>query len=152
MQDGCWHFHLFGANFATEVEAHKYVFEQWGIEPSESGSEAEYVSWGDRNPTWRIAEDLGFNMDSDFVELASTPEDVASAGSTEDVDSGIQQSLEKVWTKGRFLRRQSECFFEVVFLQGIHDAHRQFHQNRQKVSGKERAVFHAFVKTGRTRG
>ncbi len=38
MQDGCWHFHLFGANFATEVEAHKYVFEQWGIEPLKPGA------------------------------------------------------------------------------------------------------------------
>lgn len=76
MQDGSWPFHLFGANFATESEAQKFVFEQWEPEPPESASEAEYVSWEDRNPTWRLAEDLGFYMDSDFVELAGTPEDV----------------------------------------------------------------------------
>lgn len=76
MQDGCWPFHLFGANFATEFEAQKFVFEQWEPEPPESASEAEYVSWEDRNPTWRLAEDLGFYMDSDFVELAGTPGDV----------------------------------------------------------------------------
>lgn len=76
MQDGSWPFHLFGANFATESEAQKFVFEQWEPEPPESASEAEYVSWEDRNPTWRLAEELGFYMDSDFVELAGTPEDV----------------------------------------------------------------------------
>lgn len=76
MQDGCWPVHLFGANFATEAEAQKFVFEQWEPEPPESASEADYVSWEDRNPSWRLAEDLGFYMDSDFVELAGTPEDV----------------------------------------------------------------------------
>lgn len=76
MQDGCWPFYLFGANFATEFEAQKFVFEQWEPEPPESASEAEYVSWEDRNPTWRLAEDLGFYMDSDFVELIGTTEDV----------------------------------------------------------------------------
>ncbi|PHN42238.1 hypothetical protein [Pseudomonas sp. ICMP 564] len=76
MQDGCWPFHLFGANFATESEAKKFVFEQWEPEPHESTSEAEYISWEDRNPIWRLAEELGFYMDSDFVELIGTPEDV----------------------------------------------------------------------------
>lgn len=46
-----------------------------GARAPESASEAEYVSWENRNPTWRLAEDLGFYMDSDFVELAGTPED-----------------------------------------------------------------------------
>lgn len=26
MQDGCWPFHLFGANFVTESDARKFVF------------------------------------------------------------------------------------------------------------------------------
>ncbi|WP_411565351.1 hypothetical protein ACLIN3_16810 [Pseudomonas orientalis] len=76
MRDGCWPFHLFGANFATEAEAKKFVCEQWEPEPPESASEAEYVSWEERNPTWRLAEELGFSMDSDFVELIGTTEDV----------------------------------------------------------------------------
>lgn len=76
MQDVCWPFHLFGANFATESEARKFVIEQWEPEPPESISEAEYVSWEDRNPIWKLAEELGFYMDSDFVELAGTPDDV----------------------------------------------------------------------------
>ncbi|NMZ49509.1 hypothetical protein [Pseudomonas poae] len=76
MRDGCWPFHLFGANFATEAEAKRFVCEQWEPEPPESASEAEYVSWEERNPTWRLAEELGFYMDSDFVELIGTTEDV----------------------------------------------------------------------------
>ena len=76
MQDGCWPFHLFGANFVTESDARKFVFEQWEPEPPESTSEAEYISWEERNPIWRLAEELGFYMDSDFVELIGTPEDV----------------------------------------------------------------------------
>ena len=76
MRDGCWPFHLFGANFATEAEAKKFVCEQWEPEPPASASEAEYVSWEERNPTWRLAEELGFYMDSDFVELIGTTEDV----------------------------------------------------------------------------
>ena len=76
MQDGCWPFHLFGANFATEAEAQKLVFEQWEPEPPVSESDAEYVSWEDRVPTWQLAEELGFYMDSDFVELAGTLQDV----------------------------------------------------------------------------
>lgn len=76
MQDGYWPFHLFGANFATEAEAQKFVFEQWVPEPPDSVSDAEYASWEDHNPIWRLAEDLGFYMDSDFVELAGTTENV----------------------------------------------------------------------------
>lgn len=76
MRDGCWPFHLFGANFATEAEAKKFVYEQWEPEPAESASEAEYVSWEERNPTWRLAEELEFYMDPDFVELVGTPENV----------------------------------------------------------------------------
>lgn len=76
MQDGCWPFHLFGGNFATEAEAQEFVFEQWEPEPPGSASEAEHASWEDHNPIWRLAEDLGFYMDSDFVELIGTTEDV----------------------------------------------------------------------------
>lgn len=78
MQDGYWPFHLFGANFATGAEAQEFVFEQWEPEPPGSASEAEYASWEDHNPIWRLAEDLGLYMDSDFVELAGAPEDVVA--------------------------------------------------------------------------
>lgn len=78
MQDSCWPFHLFGANFAAEAEARKFVFEHWEAEPPESASEAEYISWESRNPAWKLAEELEFYMDSDFVELASTPDDVVA--------------------------------------------------------------------------
>lgn len=76
--DSNWPFHLFGATFAGDAEARLYVFEQWEPEPPENASEAEYDAWDDRNPTWRLAEELEFYMDSDFVELADTPYNVTS--------------------------------------------------------------------------
>lgn len=74
MQDGYWPFHLFGATFSSDAEAQQYVFEQWEPEPPESAAEAEYSAWEDRNPTWRLAEELEFHMDPDFVELPSSLE------------------------------------------------------------------------------
>ncbi|MEA1028670.1 MAG: hypothetical protein ACNJA3_19270 [Pseudomonas rhizophila] len=76
MQDGYWPFHLFGATFVSDAEAQQYVFEQWESEPPESATEAEYSAWEDRNPTWRLAEELEFHMDPDFVEFPGSLEDV----------------------------------------------------------------------------
>lgn len=76
MQDGYWPFHLFGAAFASEAEAHQFVFEQWEPEPPASATDAEYSVWEDRNPTWPLAQELGFYMDSDFVELNGSLADV----------------------------------------------------------------------------
>ena len=78
MQEEYWPFHLFGATFSTEAEAQQFVFEQWEPAPPDSASESEYLAWEDRNPTWRLSEELEFYMDSDFVELADNPEDVAA--------------------------------------------------------------------------
>lgn len=72
MQDNYYPFHLFGAVFTDDAEAQRYAFEQWEPEPSESASDAEYSAWEDRNPTWRLAQELEFYIDSDFVELLAT--------------------------------------------------------------------------------
>lgn len=69
MQDEFWTFHLFAATFASEAQAREYAFEQWAPEPSASATDAEYSDWEARNPTWRLKEELGFYMDSAFVEL-----------------------------------------------------------------------------------
>lgn len=69
MDKKLWGFHLFGANFASDEEAKLYAFEQWEPEPPAAASAAEYSEWEDRNPTWRMADELEFNIDSDFVEL-----------------------------------------------------------------------------------
>ncbi|WP_411959581.1 hypothetical protein ACK56M_14465 [Pseudomonas sp. s4] len=69
MDEELWGFHLFGANFASDEEAESYAFEQWEPEPPEAASDTEYSDWEERNPTWRMADELEFHMDSDFVEL-----------------------------------------------------------------------------------
>ena len=78
MDDGFWGFHLFGANFASDEEAALYAFEQWEPAPPATANEAEYSAWEDRNPTWRMADELEFRMDSDFVELVAGLESVIS--------------------------------------------------------------------------
>lgn len=76
MQEDYWPFHLFGATFASEAEAQQFVFEQWEPQPLETASDSVYSAWEERNPTWRLSEELGFHMDSDFVELANNPEEL----------------------------------------------------------------------------
>jgi hypothetical protein len=78
MQDHYYPFHLFGAVFASATEAQQYVFEQWEPEPPEDATDAEYAAWEERNPTWRLAEELEFYIDSDFVELADSLANVIS--------------------------------------------------------------------------
>ena len=69
MLDQYWKFHLFGATFSSQAQARHYAFEQWEPAPAEPVSDAQYRAWEDRNPSWRLAEELGFYMDADFVEL-----------------------------------------------------------------------------------
>lgn len=76
MHDNFHPFHLFGATFASDEEAKRYAFEQWEPEPSNGATDAEYSAWEDRNPTWQLAEELEFYMDSDFVELLDSVADV----------------------------------------------------------------------------
>ncbi|NER59933.1 hypothetical protein G3435_08050 [Pseudomonas sp. MAFF212428] len=78
MDDGFWGFHLFGANFASGEEAALYAFEQWEPEPPEAATEAQYSAWEYRNPTWRMADELEYRIDSDFVELADALDSVIS--------------------------------------------------------------------------
>lgn len=78
MDDDAWGFHLFGANFESEEHAQLYIFEQWEAEPPATASDDEYSAWEERNPTWRLADDLEFHMDSDFVEYPGGIEGVLS--------------------------------------------------------------------------
>lgn len=78
MQDDFWTFHLFAATFNSEAQAREYAFEQWEPEPAASASDAEHSAWEERNPVWRLKEELGFYMDADFVELVDDAEYVKS--------------------------------------------------------------------------
>ena len=71
-------FHLFAATFESETHARQFAFEQWQPEPPADASSAEFAAWEDRNPTWRLAQELEFFMDSDFVELDESLEYVQS--------------------------------------------------------------------------
>ncbi|QBF27290.1 hypothetical protein EXN22_16925 [Pseudomonas tructae] len=62
-------FHLFAATFQSEDQARQFAFEQWQPEPPADASPAQYAAWEDNNPSWPLAEELEFFMDSDFVEL-----------------------------------------------------------------------------------
>lgn len=74
----CYPFHLFAATFESETHARQFAFEQWQPEPPADASSAEFAAWEDRNPTWRLAQELEFFMDSDFVELDESLEYVQS--------------------------------------------------------------------------
>lgn len=72
MNTSYYAFHLFSAHFASDAEAEKCVFEQWEPEPPETASNEDYLAWENRNPSWLLADELGFYMDSDFVELSKS--------------------------------------------------------------------------------
>lgn len=93
MQAGYYPFHLFGAVFASEAEARGYAFEQWEPEPSDSATEAEYCAWEDRNPSWRLAEELEFRIDSDFVELLDSAANVITQLANPDEAERIPQGF-----------------------------------------------------------
>ncbi|WP_175652794.1 hypothetical protein [Pseudomonas sp. Marseille-P9899] len=78
MDGNSWGFHLFGANFFSDEEAKLFTFEQWEPEPPATATDTEFSDWEDRNPTWRLADELEFHMDSDFVELPSGLDSVVS--------------------------------------------------------------------------
>ena len=69
--DAYFAFHLFAARFADDAEAERFAFEQWEPAPAADASDAEFSAWESRNPSWRLNQELGFYMDSDFVELCT---------------------------------------------------------------------------------
>ncbi|MGH8036791.1 MAG: hypothetical protein ACREPD_03535 [Stenotrophomonas sp.] len=60
--------HVFVGAFADLDAALLYSEEQWLPEPDDSASEAEYSAWEDSNPSWAMEDELGFYLDSDFIE------------------------------------------------------------------------------------
>lgn len=63
-------FHIFSAFFETGKEADEFISEQWLPEPGDEASDEEYEKWESNNPTWKLEQELGFYMDSDFIEQA----------------------------------------------------------------------------------
>ncbi|MGF6595027.1 hypothetical protein [Pseudomonas sp. 2835] len=75
---GYYPFHLFAATFESQTHARQFALEQWQPEPPASASAGEFAAWEERNPSWQLAQELEWFMDSDFVELDESLEYVQS--------------------------------------------------------------------------
>ena len=63
------HTHIAAASFVREDEALAYSQEQWEREPGEDASNEVYDAWENRNPSWRMRDEIGdVYLDSDLIE------------------------------------------------------------------------------------
>lgn len=60
--------HVFAGSFSSREEACCYTEQQWEPEPGDDVSDEAYSAWEDRNPSWRLREDLSIGLDPDFIE------------------------------------------------------------------------------------
>ena len=60
--------HVFVGRFPSRDEACLYSEAQWEPPLEESATEDEYAAWEERNPRWLLRDDLGVNLDPDFIE------------------------------------------------------------------------------------
>ena len=60
--------HVFVGSFPSRDDACQYAEEQWEPEPGDDASDEEYAAWEDRNPTWALRDELGVELDGDFIE------------------------------------------------------------------------------------
>jgi len=89
--------HIFCGFFENSTEADEYISEQWEPEP-QGVTDEEYAIWEDNNPTWQLEKDLGFFMDSDFVEPAYDPSYIVNLIQSE---SEKEKFLNSIPTKGK---------------------------------------------------
>lgn len=89
--DDYFAFHLFAARFPNQAEAELFTFEQWEPEPAADACAAEFSAWEARNPSWRLKQELGYYMDSDFVELIDREDGPQYLESLVRSDTGKQQ-------------------------------------------------------------
>ncbi len=61
--------YLFIGYFKSAEESRLYAEEIWEPEPDDSVSDEEFEICEDKNPTWKMSEDLDLTLDSDFVEI-----------------------------------------------------------------------------------
>ncbi|AZC26899.1 hypothetical protein [Pseudomonas sessilinigenes] len=87
--DDYFAFHLFAARFANDTEAALFAFEQWEAEPGPDATDAQYHAWEARNPSWRLRQELGWSIDSDFVEL------IPQQGHLEYLESMIRSAAQR---------------------------------------------------------
>ena len=68
MTQGHLKLHVFAGTFASRDEACRFSEPQWEPEPDESVDDETYAEWEDRNPGWRLRDELGVGLDEDFIE------------------------------------------------------------------------------------
>lgn len=65
--------HVFVGRFSSSDEARAYTEQQWEPEPDDSVSDEEYEDWEDRNPTWKLRDDLApLYLSPDFIETITS--------------------------------------------------------------------------------
>ena len=60
--------HIFIGEFENRDDAISYTQGRWEPEPDESATDEEYSKWEERNPIWKMRDDLNCHLDSDFIE------------------------------------------------------------------------------------
>src|SRR6187200_3270783 len=65
--------HVFVGRFANTEAARAYTEQQWEPEPDDSASDEEYEAWEDRNPSWKLREDIApIYLSPDFIETVTS--------------------------------------------------------------------------------
>lgn len=60
--------HIFIGEFENRDNATSYTQGRWEPEPDESATDEQYSKWEERNPIWKMRDDLNCYLDSDFIE------------------------------------------------------------------------------------
>jgi hypothetical protein len=60
--------HIFIGRFENRKDATSYTEGQWEPEPDSTVTDEEYNKWEERNPRWKMRDDLNCYIDSDFIE------------------------------------------------------------------------------------
>jgi hypothetical protein len=68
--------YIFGIKPGSKGEEQGYALPFWEPEPPEGSGVEDYLAWEERNPVWGLQDDLGYELDEEFVEHhpANTPQ------------------------------------------------------------------------------
>lgn len=86
--------HVFAGNFESRSAACLYSEEQWEPEPDDSVSNDEYAAWEERNPSWPLSDDLGVDLDPDFIETVRCEGDYDYLATMLQSKSDLEQIIE----------------------------------------------------------
>lgn len=61
--------HIFTMSFERNEDALAFGHPHWEPEPGDDVPDEEYSAWEARNPIWPMKAELGYYLDSDFIEV-----------------------------------------------------------------------------------